>query len=110
MLTLTISNPAYPPGKVFSINGLGAFENGVPTEITIEQEETFFTTTGKRVQEIPGVTGIAQMLDVAPQLTPEVEFELAHPVVPLENQGGAAPVVTTDLDSSTPTNEGGEAA
>lgn len=109
MLTLTISNPAYPPGKVFSINGLGAFENGVPTEITIEQEETFFSITGKRVQDIDGVTGVAQMLDAAPQLTPEVEFELAHPVVPLENQGGA-PVVTTDLDSSTPTNEGGEAA
>lgn len=78
MLTVTIDNPAHAPGTVFSIQGLGTFENGVSKEIDTATEEKYLVVTGRSVADIGDEI-----------ITVEGSATVDKPVVPLET--GDAP-------------------
>lgn len=95
MLTVTIDNPAHAPGTVFSIQGLGTFENGVPKEIDTAMEEKYLVVTGRSVADIGD-----EIIKVAGSATVDkpVDAPVEKGAAPGTNNGLTAEEVDNELD------------
>jgi hypothetical protein len=87
MLTITVNNPNFLPGVQLGVTGLGQFENGVPREVTAEQESLYHVTTRKLVQDLKGVFTVegtpeySAPVDAPEPETPMVSVEPETPVI-----------------------------
>lgn len=50
-LKVSVKHPDFPDGMEFHVAALGSFKNGKSQTLTAEQEETYYSMTGRTVKE-----------------------------------------------------------